>query len=216
MSAILWDLDDTLLNTLPARMESLAYAHQVVLGQPVDPIELWRSNRGGTLEDLARRLVGDGYQRFARVYREHYYGRDRAIRPFDGIEPVLRSLHAAGIPMAVVTSKVSYGATEELEAAGLLQYFRAVVGFDDTERHKPDPEPVYAALDRLLADHPARVAFVGDSPADVWAARNAGVRSIAALWGTVDAEALLEAVPDFTARTPGAVLELVVEQGFGR
>ncbi len=216
MSAILWDLDDTLLDTLPARMESLAHAHRIVLGQPVDPVELWRSNRGATLEDLARRLVGDDYRRFARIYRDHYYGRSRSIRPFEGIEPVLRSLHAAGIPMAVVTSKVSYGATEELEAAGILRYFQAVVGFDDTERHKPDPEPVYAALDRLLADHPGRVALIGDSPADVWAARNAGIRSIAALWGSLDAAATLDALPDFTARSPGAVFELVVEQGLGR
>lgn len=216
MTAILWDLDDTLLETLPARMESLAHAHQVVLGTPVDPIELWRSNHGGTLEDLARRLVGDQYLEFARVYREHYYGRNRPIRPFQGIEPVLRSLHAAGIPMAIVTSKVAYGATEELEATGLLQYFHCIVGFDDTERHKLDPEPIFAALDRLLVDRPGTVAFIGDSPADVVAAHKAGVRSIAALWGSLDPAATLEALPDFTAKSPGQVLELVVEQGFGR
>jgi len=217
VSAILWDLDDTLLETLPARMASLAHAHQVVLGEPVDPVELWRSNRGGTLEDLARRLLGDDYQRFTRAYREHYYAPGRpAPRPFEGVEAVLRSLHAAGIPMAVVTSKVSYGAVEELEAAGLLPYFHAVIGFDDTERHKPDPEPVYAALDRLLADYPERAVIVGDSPADIWAARNAGIRSVAALWGGIDAAATLDALPDFTARTPGHVLELAVEQGFGR
>jgi pyrophosphatase PpaX len=216
MSAVLWDLDDTLLNTLPARIASLAHAYRVIIGTSVDPVELWRSNRGGTLEDLARRLVGSDYHHFCRTYRDHYYGRDRDSRPFDGVEAVLRSLHAAAIPMVVVTSKVSHGATEELATAGILQYFHSVVGFDDTDRHKPDPEPVYAALDRLLADRPERVVFVGDSPADIWAARNAGVTAVAALWGTLDAAALLDAAPDFTAQTPGQVLELLAEKGLAR
>lgn len=216
MSAILWDLDDTLLDTVAARMASLAHAHRVMLGRDVDPLALWRSNRGATLEELARRLVGDDYLRFARIYREHYYATARDNRPFEGIEPVLRSLHAAGIPMAVVTSKVSYGAVDELAASGLLPYIRAVIGYDDTERHKPDPEPVYAALDRLLVDYPERVIFVGDSPADIWAARNAGIRSVAALWGTLDREALLGAVPDFTATSPGEVLQLIAETELGR
>ncbi len=216
MSAILWDLDDTLLDTAAARMASLAHAHRVVLGRDADPVALWRSNRGATLEELARRLVGDDYLRFARIYRDHYYATARDIRPFEGIEAVLRSLHAAGITMAVVTSKVSHGAIDELAAAGLLPYIRAVVGFDDVDRHKPDPEPVYAALDRLLVDHPERVIFIGDSPADVWAARNAGVRSVAALWGTLDRDALLGAVPDFTATAPGDILQLVAETELGR
>ncbi|WP_322795969.1 HAD-IA family hydrolase [Tepidiforma sp.] len=213
MTAILWDLDDTLLETLPARMEALAHAHERVLGTPIDPVALWRANRGGTLEALARRLCGENYLAFTAAYRDYYYALPGRARPFPGIEAALRTLHAAGVPMAIVTSKVSWGATEELEAAGLLQYFHAVIGFDDTEQHKPDPEPVYAALDRLLIDHPTRVTLVGDSPADIWAARNAGIRSVAALWGTIDAPALLDALPDATARTPGEVLQLIAEAG---
>jgi phosphoglycolate phosphatase-like HAD superfamily hydrolase len=87
-----------------------------------------------------------------------------------------------------------------------------VVGVDDTDAHKPDPAPVYEALDRLLIEPDQRVLFVGDSPADIWAARNAGVRSVAALWGTLDAELLLDALPDHTAKTPGEVLAVFAER----
>lgn len=216
MSVILWDLDDTLLDTLSGRMHALSHAHETLLGKKVDPEALWRSHRGGTLEDLGRRLLGDDYLKFAMVYRERYYSLVREVRPYPGIEPVLRSFHEAGFEMGVVTSKLSWGATEELTMAGILHYFHTIVGSDDTDAHKPDPEPIHAALDRMLADEPSAAVFIGDSPADVWAARNAGIRSIAALWGTLDSELLLDATPDFTARTPGEVLAVLGEMGFGQ
>ena len=45
MTAVLWDMDDTLLNTLPGRMKALAYAHEACLGWKTDPEALWRSHR---------------------------------------------------------------------------------------------------------------------------------------------------------------------------
>jgi pyrophosphatase PpaX len=213
MNAILWDMDDTLLDTLAGRMNALAYAHETLLGEPVDAIALWRSHRGGSLEAMGQRLVGDNWATFARVYRERYYSLVREIRPYDGVEAVLRYFHGADIPMGVVTSKISYGAIEELTTAGLLGFFHSVVGCDDTDNHKPDPEPVFAALDRMMVDRYEQVLFVGDSPADIWAARNAGVKSVAALWGTIDAELLLDALPDFTAKSPGEVLSIAAEIG---
>jgi phosphoglycolate phosphatase-like HAD superfamily hydrolase len=53
------------------------------------------------------------------------------------VPEVLATLHHEGIPMAVVTSKISWGAVEELQNSGLLQYFAAVIGADDTEQNKP-------------------------------------------------------------------------------
>lgn len=216
MSVILWDLDDTVLDTLEGRMHALAHAHETLLGTRVDPVALWRSHRGGTLEELGRRLLGHDYMTFAKVYRERYISLARDIRPYPGIELVLRSFHEAGLSMGIVTSKLSWVSTEELTTAGILHYFHSVVGSDDTDNHKPDPEPIHTALDRMMADDPSAAVFIGDSPADVWAARNAGVRSIAALWGTLDAELLLDATPDFTAKTPGEVLTILADVGFGQ
>lgn len=209
MTAILCDLDDTVLNTLPGRMIALAHTHETLLGTKVDPEALWRSHRGGTLEDLGRRLVGDDYLHFARVYREKYYTLERNVEPFTGIIPVLEAFLAHEIPMGIVTSKVSYGATEELTKAGVLHFFHSIVGFDDTDLHKPDPAPVYEALDRMLMEPSKAIVFVGDSPADMWAARNAGVTSVAALWGTMDSELLLDTSPDHVAKTPGELLAIV-------
>ncbi|MGK2964667.1 MAG: HAD family hydrolase [Tepidiformaceae bacterium] len=212
MKALLWDLDDTLLNTLPARMDALETAYKACFGTTVDALALWRSHRGGTLEALGQRLMGDDWRTFVTAYRDVYYAiPDRGVA-FPGVEEVLAEVEAAEIPMAVVTSKISHGAIEELARAGVLRYFHAVVAFDDTDEHKPDPAPIYEALDRIVLDPGADVVFIGDSPADVFAARNAGCWSIGALWGTLDEELLRDATPDQIAARPSEVPLLLLER----
>jgi pyrophosphatase PpaX len=90
-----------------------------------------------------------------------------------------------------------------------MQHFQVVVGYDDTDNHKPDPEPVFAALDRMALDPGEDVYLVGDSPADIFAARNAGCRSVAALWGTLEVGLLRDASPDFEAEHPAKVFEIL-------
>jgi pyrophosphatase PpaX len=88
-----------------------------------------------------------------------------------------------------------------------------VVGFDDSELHKPDAEPLFVAMERMLLDDAEDVVFVGDSPADIWAARNAGAVSVAALWGTLDRELLLDAMTDHVAESPDEVLRVIAGAG---
>jgi pyrophosphatase PpaX len=116
--------------------------------------------------------------------------------------------------LAVVTSKASAIAHQSLSFVGLDRYFPVVVGFDETTRHKPDPEPVYVALSRLgvSASH---AVFVGDSPHDIHAGNAAGVITIAALWGPFGRETLAAARPDhFIGCLPD--LPAVLEQVFGK
>lgn len=209
MTVLLWDLDDTLLNTLPARMAALAHAYQRCTGMATNPLALWRSHQGGTLESLGEKLLGDRAGEFVAAYRDRYYGDPAPATPFDGIRETLEAFAEVRTPMAVVTSKVSWGATEELERAGLLQYFRAVVGFDDTELHKPEPEPLFAAMERMALHDAAGIAFIGDSPSDVVAARRAGCVAVAATWGTLDLAMLRAAGPDHEAHYPAAVATIL-------
>ena len=94
-----------------------------------------------------------------------------------------------------MTSKATPIASQSLAFVGLDRYFPVVVGFDDTSRHKPDPEPVWHALRRLGISADQAV-FVGDSPHDMHAGNAAGVTTVAALWGPFDRETLALAGPD--------------------
>jgi pyrophosphatase PpaX len=83
---------------------------------------------------------------------------------------------------------------------GLEAHFEVVIGAEDTERHKPDPDPIFEALARLDAS-PQDAAYVGDSPFDVRAAKAAGVYAVAVAWGGIHgADALAREEPDVLIR----------------
>jgi pyrophosphatase PpaX len=88
----------------------------------------------------------------------------------------------------------------------LEPYFDVVVGSDETERHKPHPDPILLALERLEAE-PRGSAYVGDSPFDVQAAKAAGVLAVAVTWGRIhDEERLAREEPDAIVHTPEELL----------
>ena len=149
-------------------------------------------------------------ERYRRYQHEHH---DRLTRCYDDVPDVIAALAERGHPLAVVTSKASPIARQSLEFVGLDDFFPIVVGYDDTARHKSDPEPVRVALSRLGVS-PDHAVFVGDSPHDVLAGNAADVMTIAALWGPFDRETLAEARPDHfigcMADLPG-----VLDRAFG-
>ncbi len=209
MRAVLWDLDDTVLDTLAGRIDALAGTCEDFLGRRPDARELWREHGGRTVDELARALVGDEWPRFVERYRARDVARDVAPGPFPGVVEALDALGSDGLELAIVTSKRTANAREELVRTGLLDRFAAVVGWEDSERHKPDPEPLLVAMRHLGLDEPGCVAYVGDTPADVRAARAAGCRSVGAAWGSLDAERVREARPHAMAERPADVVAYV-------
>jgi len=95
------------------------------------------------------------------------------------------------------------------QALPLLEAFDVVVCGEDTKRHKPDPEPIRLALERLGAGA-QDAAYVGDSPFDVAAAKAAGVYAVAVGWGGMHPDERLRAEePDAFVRTPAELLAYV-------
>lgn len=197
LPAVLFDLDGTLIDTIELLLSSVRFAFEGWPG-PTPTEEAWLRGVGtplvtqlgeyaGTEDEVAHLL-----ERYRAYQHEHH---DRLTRCYDHVPDVVRQLSERGYPLAVVTSKASAIARRSLAFVGLEPYFDTVVGFDDTTRHKPNPEPVAVALQRLgaLAD---RAVFVGDSPHDILAGRAAGVLTVAALWGPFDRETLLAAGPN--------------------
>lgn len=85
----------------------------------------------------------------------------------------LRNQYALGI----VTNRIRSGIFESTELASLKECFSTVVAYEDTERHKPDPEPLLLALENLEV-RPDEAVYIGDSPDDLAAARSAGTHFI--------------------------------------
>jgi pyrophosphatase PpaX len=88
-----------------------------------------------------------------------------------------------------------------------MEFFHTIVSADEVSRPKPHPEPVFAALERLGIDAGDAV-FIGDSPHDIAAGREAGVTTAGVLWGPFAREELTLASADFLLESPAEILAL--------
>jgi pyrophosphatase PpaX len=182
--AVLFDLDGTLIDSIALLVASMEHAFAGREVRP--PVDEWVAAIGTPLDAMLRRWARDDEDVLAlrARYRDHQWANhDTMTSAYPGTVETVRALHAAGHPLAVVTSKLEVGARRSLDFLGIAECFTAVVGIDATERHKPEPEPVRFALERLGGVPPDRALFVGDSTHDMHAGNAAGVVTAAALWG---------------------------------
>ena len=205
----LFDLDGTLIDSIPLIMASFRHTMRTHLGAVPDDT-VWRAGFGTPLRPQLRKFARDDdhASRMVDTYRAYTEAHhDRLLKSYVGIDGALGTLRAAGAPLAVVTSKTHALARRGLARCGLNEYFDVLIGADDVHEHKPHPAPVLAALDRLSAS-PADAIFIGDSPHDIEAGRAAGVRTAAALWGPFSREALARALPHHWLAEPTCIVSL--------
>jgi pyrophosphatase PpaX len=207
--AVLFDLDGTLVDTVPFILAAVRHAFEGYGSCPSDA--QWIAGIGTPLRTqlagFARRT--EDVDVLLGRYRAYWLAEhDRLTRCFPGALELVAGLAARGHPLGVVTAKVEEGAWRTLRHTGLDRYMGAVIGADSCPRAKPDPEPVRLALTRL-GRAPEEALMIGDSPHDLVAGRRAGVRTVAALWGACSAEALAAAEPDHRAADLGELAALV-------
>ena len=194
--AVLFDLDGTLIDSIELILNSAQYAFRDREGHVPSNAE-WLTGVGIPLATMFRRYARDEAEVDALIakYREYQLANhDRLVRCYDQVVETVDFIRAAGHPVAVVTSKTGWLARRGLDHVGLGPHFDVIVGCDMCERHKPDPEPVYLALDKLGYE-PGEAAFVGDSVHDIQAGNAAGVTTVAALWGPFSREDLAASHP---------------------
>lgn len=174
-SLYLFDFDNTLYDTNEGIREILRHALPMV-GVEYDDSRFPEFS-GLSMDQVFDRFVGsrelyDRYRdEFMRIVRSDVY---LSGSPFPETESVLRELADRGKRIGIVSGKMSYKIRNLMERDGMLDLVEVVVGYGDTERHKPFPDPIYLALSHF--DVPkGDVLYVGDSPNDSGAAMNAGI-----------------------------------------
>ncbi len=188
---VLFDLDGTVVDSGAIILASMRHATREVLGKDFDDTELMQAVGGPGLEAQFAVFAPDRVDELVRVYRAHNEPLHDELEACAGMEDVLVRLHEEGRRLGVVTAKRR--ATVELAFASvpLGHLFETVVGGDETEKHKPDPEPLLLAAERMGAA-PADCAYVGDSPFDIRAAKAAEMFAVAVTWGRIHDRIKLE------------------------
>ena len=172
----LFDFDNTLFDTR-CGIEAILREALPVLGVDYGP-DSFDECLGLTMDQVYDRYIGDDrsrYRDFERsfmsvVMSDAYLG----APPFPETALVLESLRARGKRIGVVSGKKSYKIVNLLRANGLDGYPETVVGFDETDRHKPLPDPILKGMSSFDVPKDETV-YVGDSPNDALAAEAAGV-----------------------------------------
>jgi pyrophosphatase PpaX len=198
---VLFDLDGTVIDSGAIILASMRHAAKEVLGAE-PPDELLMAAVGGPgLEEQMHALAPDRVEELVNVYRAHNEPLHEGLVCCAGIDGVLVRLKEEGRRLGIVTAKRRQTVELAFAEVPLGHLFETVVGGDETDRHKPDPEPLLLALERLgaLADE---AAYVGDAPFDVKAAKAAGISSVAVTWGGIHSRERLEAErPDALVET---------------
>lgn len=189
-NALVFDLDGTLIDTAPDLTGALNVAMES-LGLPVVAEEDVRNMVGRGARVLIERgllaasvepeeaVIDKALKTFLTYYGDHIADRSK---PFEGVIETLEHFAGEGASMGVCTNKPYGLSVKLLEALGMIDYFPVVLGADSVENRKPHPEHLLKAIDELrLAPHQALM--IGDSPADVGAARAAKVPVIVVSFG---------------------------------
>jgi len=222
LRAVLFDLDGTLIDTTGLILGCFDHAWQTVCGRRPARDALIQTFGIPLREAMRRLLVLKDLERpatngaceseliellLAEYRLFNVANHDAMARPFDGVRQVIAELRSRGYAIGVVTSKSRELACRGLSLCSLDGMIDESVFLEDTERHKPEPDPISRGLEKLNA-LPSQAAYVGDSRFDIIAGRAAGVRTIAALWGPAPRHELERERPDFFAGDVTGLLDI--------
>lgn len=220
-AAIIFDLDGTLIDSMPdvQRCLNLMLADHGLRGLSMEELRATIGHGAAFMIHKAVETVGGNpsslsleecRQRYLTYYRAEPV---KATRLFEGVLEVLAHFQARGVPMGICSNKPSVMVHAVLESLELTPYFQGITGGDDVPAGKPHPDHLLETLRRMgLPGHGA--VMVGDSRADVEAARNAEMPSVVVSFGYSEepVESLgADAVIDHMACLPTCLDELVAK-----
>jgi phosphoglycolate phosphatase len=196
---LIFDLDGTLIDSKRDLADSVN-ATRTWAGMAPFPDEVVSSYVGGGAPVLIRRAFPDStaaeHERYLRYfldyYREHMLD---ATTLYPTVREALDQLHAAGVPLAVLTNKPVRFSVHLIEGLGLDMHFFRVYGGNSFEEKKPNPVGINLLVNESGASRD-RTVMVGDSSVDVLTARNANVKACGVSWG-FQPETFVDAPPDF-------------------
>ncbi len=195
--AVLFDMDGTILDTVPLIVESFQYTFMRHLGHHEDE-EAIIAGIGLPLETVFADYSQSDRDAMINTYVNHNVKLlPTHIGLFLGMPQLFESLKLKGIKLGIVTSKRLSSAIGSIAPFELEHYFDLIQAKEATEKHKPDPEPLLHAMSELGVEDPKRVIYVGDSLFDLLCARNAGCDAAMVDWTRMNKDQLRSWNPDF-------------------
>ena len=212
IKGVLFDLDGTLLNTLPD-LHFIANATLKDFGYPERSMDEIRSFVGYGVKRLITRALPDGValtdEILDRMHENYLEYQNRLSERYEGIGEMLSTLRAHGVKLAIVSNK------PDSAVAGVTeQYFPGMLDFATGERaelnRKPHPDLSNLAM-QTLGLKPEECIYVGDADTDIETGKNANLVTLSCTWGFRDEAYLIECGADHLVHTPEEITKYVLE-----
>ncbi|MBM7648763.1 pyrophosphatase PpaX [Bacillus ectoiniformans] len=208
INTLLFDLDGTLINTNELIVSSFLhtlnhyYPNQYVR-EDVYPF------LGPTLHETFHKMNPEAVEEMITHYRAFNHAKhDELVTEFEGVFETIRTLKENNYKLAIVSTKIRETVIRGLKLTNLDQFFDVIISLDEVTNPKPDPEPLYKALD-LLDSRPEEAIMIGDNYHDIDGGKNAGTLTAGVAWSIKGKEFLETFKPDFMLETMPDLLDIL-------
>lgn len=202
---IIFDIDGTMIDTAEVVKKAYSYGMYEELGRDLTDEEVARAFGVPTLQALeilgSKDIEKSSMRYFECLFRYYREG----VPLFEGVEELLQELDRRGVKCGIVTSRNRDEVSNDTTLSNLMKYFGYIVTAEDTEKHKPEAEPVLKLME-LAGTGPAGVIYIGDTYFDFMCAKNAGVEFALALWGAREDGRIR---PDHVLKKPADLLDIL-------
>lgn len=208
IETLLFDLDGTLINTT-----------DLIIASFTDTLDRYFPNKfsredivqfiGPPLRETFMKIDAQKADELIQQYREHNLKHhDALVKEYKGVYETIAALKEDDYKIGVVTTKLRPTVNRGLQVGRLDSFFDVVVTLDDVKNAKPDPEPIYKALDQLKSD-PSSSIMVGDSHHDILAGKNAGTYTAGVSWSVKGEDYLQSYKPDYMLGNMSDLLRII-------
>ena len=208
---ILYDLDGTLIDSVPAIMNSFKMAYVKVLGRCDRSDEDLMSYIGKPLVESFKMHDEETAKKLFDTYLDINCGmlRDDMVEMFPNVMDGIIKLNSMGVKQGVVTSKKFESADITMKLKGLYEFMTCNVFNEDTAIHKPEAEPLLCAAAKAGVEDMSRVLYVGDALADGLCAKNAGADFALVDWSMMDKSDILYQSGGTTIKSIEEIVHLI-------
>lgn len=179
IKAVIFDIDGVLVDSLSSNWKFFCDLFKYT-GHKQPSLEEYKNCFHLSMDAAIRAMLPgiseDEVNRIWEIGANRDIGYDEELKMTEGASDVIIEL-SRDYDLAIVTSRIGTGVFESKELALLSSYFKEVISYHDTEKHKPHPDPLLLAADRL-GYQPNECVYIGDLESDVIAARAAGTKII--------------------------------------
>jgi pyrophosphatase PpaX len=194
-TGIIFDIDGTLTSTNELIFATFNYIADKYLNKRFTDSQI-AAMFGPTEDVILKQWCPDNYEEARKDYYDFYEKNHHMADLYPGIIGILDILKKKNVLLSIYTGKGHDASIITLQKFKIYNYFDLIITGDEVKEHKPSPEGITLFLDKFKLPK-ENVLMVGDAPADIRAARAAGVKIASVIWDSYSKDTVLKLNPDY-------------------